>query len=134
MQTEKIKILIVDDSEKWVDFHIFAVKELFGNNVEIETADSAQNGVSKLFLNINEPYDIILTDMQMEPDYLPLLAGEWFIKEIQSLKEFENTKIFIISATSSIKDIASKYNVDYIPKYSCRYEGSYDKIKSAIAK
>lgn len=124
-----VKILIVDDSENWVKFHTYAVKELFKNELEIDSANSAKEGLNKLFTSIDNPYDIILTDMQMEPDFLPLLAGEWFIQQIKTFKEFNNTKIFIISATSSIKNIAEKYNVNYIPKYSCRNEGSYDKLK-----
>ncbi len=122
------RILIVDDSQGWVDYHENAVRLLFKNEVVIETANSAKEGVEKLVLSIDEPYDIILTDMQMESDYLPLYAGEWFIKQIQYMNEYKNTKIVIISAASNIRAIAEKYSVDYIPKYNCRNEGAYDKI------
>jgi CheY-like chemotaxis protein len=128
----KLKVLIVDDSENWVKFHAFAITELFDCNVQIQKANSAQEGLSKLMNNIDEPYDVILTDMQMEPDYLPLLAGEWFIQQIKTFKEYNKTKIFIISATSSIKDIARKYKVDYIPKYMCRNDDGYNKIKESL--
>lgn len=101
---------------------------LFKDNFIIETANSAREGVDKLMFSLNEPYDIILTDMQMEPDFLPLLAGEWFIKQIQMFKEYKNTKVVIISASPDIKSIAEKYGVDYIPKYNCRNENAYDKI------
>ena len=84
-----MKILIVDDSEKWVLFHK------------------------------------ILTDMQMESNYLPLFAGEWFIKQIQFFKEYKNTKIIIISASSNINRIAEKYGVEYIPKYKCNDINEY---------
>lgn len=130
---EKItKILITDDSENWIKYHAFALEELFNGEVKLIKAESAKEGVEKLIYNLKEPFDIILTDMQMEPDYLPTLAGEWFIQQIRTFKEYDNTKIVIISATSSIKDIAKKYNVEYIPKYSCRYEGAYDKIKALL--
>ena len=119
-----MKILIVDDSPKWVMYHESAIREIF-NNVIIDTADSAQKGVEKLTLSIDEPYDYILTDMQMETNFLPLYAGEWFIKQIQYFKEYKNTKIIIISATSNIKNIAEKYGVDYIPKYMCNDINSY---------
>ena len=69
--------------------------------------------------------DFILTDMQMEPDFLPLYAGEWFIKQIQFFNEYKNTKIIIISATSNIRQIAEKYSVDYIPKYRCNDLNEY---------
>ena len=122
------RILIVDDSEKWVQYHKTALSMLFKDNFIIETANSAREGVDKLMFSLNEPYDIILTDMQMEPDFLPLLAGEWFIKQIQMFKEYKNTKVVIISASPDIKSIAEKYGVDYIPKYNCRNENAYEKI------
>lgn len=120
-----MKILIVDDSQKWIMWHKSAVKEIFSTNFVVETADSAQKGVEKITLSIDEPYDYVLTDMQMESDFLPLYAGEWFIKQIKFFKEYKNTKIIIISATSNIKQIAEKYNVDYIPKYMCNDIDSY---------
>lgn len=122
------RILIVDDSQSWVDYHINAIKSLFKKGIAIDKANSAKEGVEKLMLSIDEPYDIILTDMQMESDFLPLYAGEWFIKQIQYMNEYKNTKIVIISATSNIRAIAEKYSVNYIPKYNCRNEGAYDKI------
>lgn len=119
------KILIVDDSSSWRKYHTEAIQKLFPNKLEIDTADFAQTAVEKLFLNMDTPYDIILTDMQMESDFLPLYAGEWLIEEIQKLSAYKNTKIVIISATNSIRLIAEKYNVDYIPKYNCRDINSY---------
>ncbi len=113
-----MKILIVDDSSKWVNWHEDAAREIC-NNAIIHKAYSASQGVEKLTSSIDEPYDIIFTDMQMEADYLPLYAGEWFIKQIKFFKEYKNTKIIIISATSNIKQIAENYEVDYIPKYKC---------------
>jgi len=120
-----MKILIVDDSEKWVLFHKTAIQEIFDNNAFIETANSAFQGVEKITASLDEPYNYILTDMQMESDYLPLFAGEWFIKQIQFFKEYKNSKIIIISAASNIARIAEKYNVDYIPKYKCNDINEY---------
>ncbi len=122
------RILIVDDSPNWVKYHENAIRILFKNNVYIESAFSAKEGVERLMTSIDEPYDVILTDMQMEPDFLPLFAGEWFIKQIRFMKEYKETKIVIISAASNIRAIAEKYETDYIPKYACRNEGAYDKI------
>jgi len=127
-----IKTLITDDSEKWVAFHAFCVREVFGNDVEIITANSARDGVDKLILHQEKPFDLILTDMQMEPDYLPLMAGEWFIEQIQSYKKYEKTPIVIISAASDIKLIAKRYGVNYLPKYNCNRQGSYDFIKELV--
>ena len=115
----KKRVLIVDDSSKWILYHKDAVREIFKNDVEIDTAYSAKEGVEKLMSSTDAPYDFILTDMQMEPDFLPLYAGEWFIKQIKFFKEYKNTKIIIISATGNIRQIAENYSVDYIPKYRC---------------
>ena len=123
------RILIVDDSQKWIDFHTIALRKVFaGKETEIETVLSAREGVEKLELFLDVSFDIILTDMQMEADFLPLMAGEWFIRQIQLFKEYKNSKIVIISAAPDIAQIAARYGVDYIPKYYCQMSGAYDKI------
>lgn len=122
------RILITDDSPKWVQYHETALKILFKDNISVDKAYSAKEGVEKITFSIDNPYDIIITDMQMEPDYLPLYAGEWFIKQIKFFKEYKNTKIVIISAASDINLIAEKYGTEYIPKYKCRYDNAYEKI------
>lgn len=121
------RVLIVDDSSKWVMFHEGAVRQFFGDNVEIETAYSAKEGVERISASIDNPYDFILTDMQMEPDFLPFYAGEWFIKQIKYFNEYKNTKIIIISAAENIKQIAKNYDVSYIPKYKCQDIQAYCK-------
>lgn len=121
----KKRVLIVDDSSKWVLYHKDAIREIFKDGAEIDTASSAQEGVEKITSSIDAPYDFILTDMQMESDFLPLYAGEWFVKQIQFFNEYKNTKIIIISATSNIRQIAEKYSVDYIPKYRCNDLNEY---------
>ena len=122
------KILIVDDSQGWVNHHRMIIKKLYPGDILIDTALSAMEANDKLLYNVESPYDIILTDMQMESDFLPLYAGEWFIEQIQKLPKYLNTRIIIISATPSIRIIAEKYNVDYIPKQACRDIESYKKV------
>ena len=114
------RVLIVDDSPSWLRYHENAIKQLFGAEYEIDTASSAVEANDKIYLNADEPYDVILTDMQMETNFLPLFAGEWLVEQIQNMKEYSATRIVIISATSNIASIAKKYNVEFIPKYSCR--------------
>ena len=121
----KKRVLIVDDSSKWILYHKDAVRQIFKDNIEIETANSAKEGVERLMVSIDAPYDFILTDMQMESDFLPLYAGEWFIKQIKFFKEYKNTKIIIISAVGNIRKIAENYNTDYIPKYKCNDLNEY---------
>lgn len=114
------KILIVDDVAGWVRFHKMNIEYLNIPDIEIETADNAYNALAKIEVNIDEPYDVIFTDLQMESNFLPKLAGEWLIEQIQMFDEYKNTKIVIISATGNIKQIAEKYGVNYIPKYLAR--------------
>ena len=121
----KKRILIVDDSSKWVLYHKDALRQIFKDNIEIETANSAKEGVERLMVSIDAPYDFILTDMQMESDFLPLYAGEWFIKQIKFFKEKKKKKIIIISAVGNIRKIAENYNTDYIPKYKCNDLNEY---------
>ena len=121
----KKRALIVDDSNKWVLYHKSALIEIFKDNIEIETANSAQEALERLMASIDVPYDFILTDMQMESDFLPLYAGEWLIKQIRFFKEYKNTKIIIISATGNIRQIAENYNTEYIPKYRCNDINEY---------
>ncbi len=122
-----IKVLIADDQESWRSFHLRAVHEIFGDNIVAETAKSGAEGYSKILENASEPYDYVITDMQMENDYVPKMAGEWFIEQIQNIPAYYKTRIVIISASYNIKHIAERYNVDYIPKASAASSVDYYK-------
>lgn len=121
------KILVVDDSPNWVRHHIFNIKNILGE-VEILTAFSAKEADFLLSSNIDKPFDIIFTDMQMEADFLPLNAGEWVIKQAQFYPEYKNTRIVIISAAYNIEQTAKKYGVEFIPKRLCQTTIPYEKI------
>jgi len=123
-----MKILITDDSANWLQHHKKCLKSFLPADTEIDTANWAKEGLDKITLNIDEPYDIIFTDMQMESDFLPLYAGEWFIKQIKTYKEYSNTRIVIISAAPDIKRIAEKYSVEFIPKRMCQLLESYKQL------
>ena len=110
-----MKILIVDDIKGWRDYHSFVLSNLF-LDAEIQLAESAREAYDLLIQNNAEPFDIILTDMQMENDFEPKYAGEWFIEQIKTFKSHLNTKIIISSAAYNIKNIAEEYGVEYLPK------------------
>ena len=114
-----MKVLIVDDIKGWCDYHSKIITYYFPN-AEIHTAESAKEGYDKLLENNNEPFDYIFTDMQMENNYEPKYAGEWFIEQIKSFKSYLNTKITIISAAYNIKNIAENYGVNYLRKSTAR--------------
>ena len=114
-----MKILIVDDVKGWRDYHSYIMNELF-ENANIQTAKSAREGYDKLMENNDVPFDIILTDMQMENDFEPKYAGEWFIEQVKTFKNYSKTRIVIISAAYNIPTIAENYGVDYIRKSTAR--------------
>lgn len=114
------KILIVDDVPGWIRFHENNIKYLNIGNVQIDTAQSANEALNKIELEIDEPYDIIFTDLQMESNFLPKLAGQWLIEQIQMFGEYKSTKIVIVSASPNIEYIAKHYGVNYISKYTAR--------------
>lgn len=115
-----MKILIVDDVPGWVRFHKSNLEYLNIDNIEIDCANSATDAFNKIELSVDQPYDVIFTDMQMENNFIPKLAGEWLIEQIQMFDEYKNSKIVIISASPSINLIAQKYGVEYISKYNIR--------------
>nr|QGT49712.1 hypothetical protein Melaina855_0990 [uncultured Candidatus Melainabacteria bacterium] len=118
------KILIVDDIPGWVRFHENNLKYL-NNELEIDYAYSAKDAITKIEASIDNPYDVVFTDLQMESDFLPKLAGEWLIEQIKTFnKYYANCKIIIISASPSISRIAEKHNVLFLPKTIARNSDS----------
>lgn len=114
------RILIVDDVPGWVRFHEQNIRHLNIPNIEIDTAISAREALSKLEVSIDNPYDVIFTDLQMESDFLPKYAGEWLIEQIKTFKEYNPTKIVIISASPNIRIIAERNQVLYLSKTIAR--------------
>lgn len=110
------KILIVDDMESWRDFNTNAVLSVLGKEVDIEEADCAAQAYNKLLEHSIRPYDIIITDLQMESDYTPKHAGEWLVEQVRSLPKYYKTKIIMVSASSGVKQIADSLGIDYIRK------------------
>lgn len=114
------KILIVDDSPAWRVFHKNNVEEIFieleSSDYKIDLAGSAREGYDFVMQNNNTPYDLIISDLQMEEDFSPKYAGEWFVEQVQTFSKYFKTKIIISSGCYNIKQIAESLNADYIPK------------------
>ena len=125
-----MKILIVDDIKGWRDYHTSIVTELLPE-ATIYTANSAKEAYNLLFENNEEPFDVILTDMQMENDYEPKYAGEWLIEQIKTFKSHTKSQIIIISAAYNISHIAETYGVEYIRKSTARnFPNCYNILKN----
>lgn len=107
----------MDDTPGWVRFHKNNIEYLNLLDIEIDEAFSAKEALSKIETAIDNPYDVIFTDLQMESGFLPYLAGEWLVKQIKTYdKYYKNTKIVIVSASPNIELIAKRNEVLYIPK------------------
>ena len=107
-------ILIVDDVKGWRDFNTNVMFELFGQDINIDTAESATKAYD--YLLQNKPYAIILTDLQMEENYAPKYAGEWLVEQIKTFNIYSNTKIVMISAAYNVRHIADNLGIECIPK------------------
>ncbi len=125
-----MKILVVDDMLSWREFHKTALEELFiENGCTIDMADSARAGLDKLYENTSAPYDLIITDLQMEDDFRPQYAGEWLVEQIKNLPSYRKSRIVISSGTYNIKHIAENLNVECIPKrIACTDREKYEEV------
>lgn len=111
------KILVVDDMKGWREFHLEALGLIFGEeNLQVETANSARSAYDIIYNNLDEPYDLIITDLQMELDFEPEHAGQWLVYQVQKLKQYKNAKIIIISGAYNIRSIAQKLGVASLAK------------------
>ncbi len=112
------RILIVEDSLEWQKVHITLLHAYSRIPLDVEIASNARDGLKYIEENLKTPFDLILTDLQMETDFHPEFAGEWLVKQIKQIKEYKNVPIVIISATYNIDFIASSLGVDSLSKRS----------------
>lgn len=112
----KKKILIVDDSKGWLDYHLSALTEIYKDEFILEIANSGRKGYDMVYNNLKEPYSLIISDLQMEMDFEPKHAGEWFVEQVKKMKEYRDVPIIVVSAAYNIRSIASKLGVNCLPK------------------
>lgn len=112
-----IKILAVDDMSQWRSYHkstlSFLLKDI---EFTIDVVDSAKAAYEKISEDLQNPYDLIITDLQMEEDFEPEYAGEWLVRKIQELRQYATVPKIIVSAAPNIKHIANQLEVDFISK------------------
>lgn len=112
-----LQILIVDDSEGWRIFNKDAVSSVIGEeSVKITLANSAKEAYNFLLQNDKKPFDLILSDLQMESDFAPMSAGEWFVTQVKNTRSYFNCKVLLISGMYNIEFVADKLGVDFISK------------------
>ncbi len=86
----KIKVLLIDDSDEIVDM----VEQYFSSHAVIEVSDVAGDGKSGLSFLENKEYDIVLLDLVM-----PEMDGIKVLEEI--IKKGIKTRIIILTSYSS---------------------------------
>ena len=112
----KKKVLIVDDTLSWLKFNQNLIETYFPKMFDITTVQTAWEARMSAVDNLEMPYDIVITDLQMENFGDDTLAGEWLINQLKNFKEYKNTKFLIISGMPIIKHIAERNNVAFISK------------------
>ena len=110
------KILIVDDTKSWLVFHKEVIQQLYGDLFEIITADSATEALDIIRHNTENPFCMVITDLQMETAYDPKLAGEWLVEHIKDIPAYARTPIVLISAMYNIEHIAQTLGVECVSK------------------
>ena len=110
------KILIVDDSRGWIEYHLDALTQIYGDKFVLETADSARSGYDMVYRNLNPTYALVISDLQMEMEFEPKHAGEWFVEQVKMMNEYSNIPVVIVSAAYNIRSIAQKLGVNCLPK------------------
>lgn len=110
------RILIVDDSRGWLDYHKSNLSRMYGDEIELVTASSAREGYDVVYSNLKPPFDLIISDLQMEWDFEPKHAGEWFIEQVKLLNEYKNVPIIIMSASYNVRSVANRLEVNCLPK------------------
>ena len=112
------RILIAEDSFEWQRFHASLLKQYDKCDFEFVVFDNAKDALKNLQDSVNNLYDLIITDLQMETDFLPEFAGEWFVKQVKNISEYKNAHIVIVSAAYNIAFIAHSLGVGYLSKRS----------------
>lgn len=124
-----MKILIVDDMPAWREFHKNLLEEILEQENKIHLAVSAREGLEKLYENSKEPYNLIITDLQMEDEFCPKYAGEWLVEQIKTLPSYKNSRVIISSGAYNINHIAEVLKVECIPKrIACTDREAYENI------
>lgn len=112
------RILIAEDSPEWQRVHSALLSKYDKFDLDFVIVPSAADAIELLERNLENSYDMVITDLQMETDYHPQYAGEWLIQKIKSMSEYKNVPIVIVSATYNISFIAANLGVKYLSKRS----------------
>ena len=97
-------------------FHKEVIHQLYDDMFEITMVDSASEAIDIVRHNIDSPFCLIISDLQMEMSYEPKLAGEWLVEQVKNIPTYSRTPIVLISAMYNIEHIAQTLGVECISK------------------
>lgn len=112
------RILIAEDTPQWQKYHESLLRSYEKLHLEFYIASNAKEALEQAQNSVSTPYDIILSDLQMESDFLPMMAGEWFVRQIKNIPAYVKTPVIIISAAYNIAFIAHTLSAGYLSKRS----------------
>ena len=101
------RILIAEDTPEWQKFHSSLLKNYDKLHLDFDIASNARAALELAQKSVDNPYDLILSDLQMESDFHPLMAGEWFVKEIKNIPQYSMVPVVLVSAAYNIAFNAS---------------------------
>lgn len=116
MSTITKRILIAEDTPQWQRFHSSLLKTYDKVQIEFDMASNAREALELAQKSVDNPYDLIVSDLQMESDFHPLMAGEWFVKEVKNMSQYAKTPVIIVSAAYNIGFIAHALGAGYLSK------------------
>ena len=114
--SEVKRVLIAEDSFEWQRFHKSLLDNYDKCQIEAVFASCARDALEFVEFYPEQNYDLILSDLQMESDFLPEFAGEWFVKNLKRISKYKNTPIVLVSAAYNISFIAANLGVKYLSK------------------
>ena len=74
------RILIAEDTPEWQKFHAALLKNYDKAVLDFVITDCAKDAKEILINNKENPFDLILTELQMETDFQPAFAVEWLVQ------------------------------------------------------
>lgn len=112
----KKRVLLAEDSRSWQKFHESLLRMYDKAEIELIVADNAKDAMQIINKNLSEPFDLVITDLQMELDFHPDMAGEWFLKQLLDIKEYNVVPKLIVSAAYNVDFIAANFGVKSLSK------------------
>lgn len=106
-----MNILIADDMQGWLDFHLLNLKKIFKNkNVNFYSFLSAKEAYDFAF-SFNDKIQLVITDLEMEQMF-DKPAGAWLIDMLKNTSSTSAARFIIISGSSFIAKIAEETDAD----------------------